>query len=753
VASSNYRMNVIWSSQGAQLQRDINTFLGQLGQMEQRVGRSQQQMGLWGQQMRAIGTTIRYALAGAVVYSIATAISSLGDFSARLGEIDSLAAKMDSGGRLVGLGDNLRSVGDIALETSMRIGVSVDQIQQHMIGFYSAFDAPSGRRGIEQMTEFTNAMADLTLISEGADPQQLSRAVAAMARDVRTGGLRGGRAGDVGDLIAQILQTTPNIRGEDIARDLGRLSAARVASRMTPEEILGVYGQAAKAGGSAAVIGRGVSQLLTTGVISPRTNAEKEAFQRAVGTADPTKLRELGGLEILKRMMRAVAPGGQRVGAGAARILGSEDFTDTQALGLATRGGQLRGINMTLATQLFGRQESLRIFLSLLSQGGPQAMQDYIDSLKKGEKENVARQRADLVNQQRFWQRMQAEQQAIGISMASALEPAFRVLEHRVIRPVAEFSVRHPRAALGIAAGAGAGMLAARLGAFGAIGRRLPGGVGRMFARGGGLAALPAAAAVGAGMGGFNVTGMPTGVPGVAGAGSRTNPFWVVIDPMSWFLPGAPSGGGIGGGVPGTGAGGGGLGGFLRRQAGRVGTAVGGAGSFLMRRQLLRLVRAGALPVAVLSALAFPEDAGAGELTGADVAARRPGDPGFFNQRRHPFISRLMRNMPREHSRGTNRMLDRFASGDISANHFERWLRVMAMRNAQGRGDNVEIEGEAALQIGIQLNDDARRLLKVSAPEGIPVKLWPKNAPQHRGKNKSTRKATPPPGARGPVGG
>src|SRR6266498_482143 len=145
--SSTYRMNVIWASQGAQLQRDLQGILGTLGTMERGVGSSQRQMSLWGQQMRAIGTTIRYAFAGALVYSVAAAVNSLGDFDARLGEIDSLAARIGQGGRLEGLGDQLGGVGDKALEVSNKIGVSVDQIQQHMIAFYSAFDTPSRTRG------------------------------------------------------------------------------------------------------------------------------------------------------------------------------------------------------------------------------------------------------------------------------------------------------------------------------------------------------------------------------------------------------------------------------------------------------------------------------------------------------------------------------------------------------------------------------------------------------------------------------
>jgi hypothetical protein len=129
-------MNVIWTSHGAQLQRDINSFLGQFNQVGGQMDRQSRKMSLWGQQMRALGTTIRYALAGATVYAVASAVSSLGEFENKLGVIDSLAAKMSRGGKLEGLGKGIEGVGDYALKMSNKFGIAVDDIQQHMIAFY-----------------------------------------------------------------------------------------------------------------------------------------------------------------------------------------------------------------------------------------------------------------------------------------------------------------------------------------------------------------------------------------------------------------------------------------------------------------------------------------------------------------------------------------------------------------------------------------------------------------------------------------
>jgi hypothetical protein len=115
-------------------------------------------------------------------------------------------------------------------------------------------------------------------------------------------------------------------------------------------------------------------------------------------------------------------------------------------------------------------------------------------------------------------------------------------------------------------------------------------------------------------------------------------------------------------------------------------------------------------------------------------------------QRRYPFLNRLIGNIDkRKFSQGTREQLTKFATGDISAAHFERWLRVMALRNAQGKGQQVDVDGQAILKISIDLPDDVKRLLKISSPQGVPISLWTQGAPQHRGKNKSNRRVADKP--------
>ena len=709
MASSNYRMNVIWTSHGAQLQRDINTFLGQFNQVGGQMDRQSRKMSLWGQQMRAIGTTIRYALAGATVYAVASAVSSLGEFENKLGVIDSLAAKIGRGGKLEGLGQGLNRLGDYALRMSNKFGIAVDDIQQHMIAFYSSFTAPEGEAGLRQLREFTQSMANLTLISEGADPAQMARGLASMSRNVQTGQLPKGRSGDLASAFAYLISKSPIIRGEDVARDVGRLSGARVASRMTPEEILGVYLGASMAGGSTAVVGRGVSQLLTTGIVRPRTKEEKAAFVQAVGTSDPTQLRALGGMEILRRMMKAVAPGGSRLSRGQQGILGNEDVTDEDALGAL---GATKGINLTLATQLFGRQESLRVFLNLLSQGGPQALNRFVESVKDAEKNNIAQQRADMVNSRRWYQQLSQSQKNLGLTVTRGLEPFFKPVSGGV-RRLSDMAIGHPTASVGVIGGVAAASLATRIALGSGLGGLLGRGLGRIpglrrAGLGGVLARAPefgAAQLIGGGIGAFQATGI-----GETKAGGRSNPLWVVIDPQSWFFPGAPSGQGVApqGPVQPIGPGG-----------SRMNPKTAGG-----RSRLPLTIGPGLGAAAIIGTLLATPGASSGYGTVGRVVKEHAQDLRPY-PRIAQILTRFMDNKemtPRE-----TKVIDAL---------FQKGANHLFPKAAQ----RVLIEGEATAEVTVKLTDAEGHKITEKTKSGVPVKLWSRGNPQHRGRQRSTRK-------------
>lgn len=726
--SSDYRLNLIWTSHGAQLRADIERNIGGLVGFDRQVRSHTRNLGLWGQQMRAVGTTIRYALAGATVYAVAESVTGLGRFLDRLGEIDALAGEM-RGGNLTSLGRDLNTLGDTAIDVSNKWGLAVDDVQQHMIRFYSSFgDDVRGRRGLKMLQEYSETMAEISMFAEGADPQALGGGLAGMI----IGATPPGQTPDIPaqgarmrDIIARVMQETPTVRGEDIARDIGRLGAAQTAARMTPEEIWAVYGLAARSGGSPAVIGRGVTQLLASEIIRPQTEDQMAAFRRAGLPTDPTRLRQMGGFQILERMMQAVAPNGAR-------------FTNPSALGVeglddeaAIAGSGATGINLTLASQLFGRQESFRQFLNLMAQGGVPALKDFIDGINEAKDTELGRQMADQRNRQRAYQQLAATQRNVGLTVARGVDPAIRPIVERLNDIGGWITRQNPTAVAGGVGAIGGAALASRLifstGLGGLLGRgmaRIPGLRG-LAARFPGLAArapqLAAASMVGSGLGAFSATG-----EGQQRSGSRSNPYWVVIDPLSWFMPGAPGGRAMGG------------------EGGPVAAA--GPGR--------RGIRPWMLPVGLASAAA----AEAGLLTQIPGATRRGDDEANNRARFQRWIAaargagaprtaamfqRAMRmGDPADMSDFERRVL---RVGMTNPQRAEAMLQHSRTRDRGGRDANVQVAGEAIVRlVGTPALD---KLLRMADREPfLPVKLdQVVGPPRFRGQQKTQR--------RGPQGG
>lgn len=535
-ASGQYRMDLIWASHGEQLRADLQRTQGVLTGFDRRVQGHSRQLGLWGQQMRAIGTTIRYALAGGLIYGLATSVTKLADFNDMLGQIEATALRIQDG-RFEGLGDQLDDLGDRAFALSNRWGVAADAVQEHMQRFFSAFDIPGNA---ERQMEMSSAWAEQMVIlqralgREAGDPLQLSGGVAGLIQGMgpQAGQDPAATARRISNIIAAVLVGTPNITGVDIARDIGRLAGAQTSLRMTPEQIFAVYGTAARLGGSPAVIGRGVTQLLTAELVNPQTKEQQEAFRRLGLPTQPGALREMGGWNILMQLMsRFQAPTVAQQ-----QILGTEEDPEAalQAAGIPKE-------SVNLLFQAFGRMESARQFMNLLAVGGRDALQDFIGTIDDAVESNRALASANA----------RAQEDYLNIT-ANALSnfrtQLARGLERPLLRPVAA----GVRAVAGLSdrlgpegtvAAVGGGLAAGTLFRLlmrgrltGALGR-VP-GLGRMLGRfGANSQQLALASLVGAGPGVFTATGM-----GPERAGARGNPLWVVIDPLSWGMPGSPGG-------------------------------------------------------------------------------------------------------------------------------------------------------------------------------------------------------------------
>lgn len=644
--------------------------------------------GLFANQLKAIGTTARYWLAGQLVFGISNSIRSLGEFKTQLGEIDALAAASASkGGGLQGLGDQLNDVGSQALLLSNKFGIAVPEVEQYMQRFYTSF-RPHGtaQQNLNEMNKFVQAhLALVTMLgSRAGDPNLLAGGLAALVHSMPGGDKAAGANAEIlSNYFARIITTSPNLSGQDIANAAGRLASAKTLSGMSMPQLLGAFGLAAQTGGSPAVIIRGMTQLLGQSLMHPTKPESLKAYQAAGLPTDPNALHALGGEAVLERLVTFAGAG--------------------------KRGKGQKNLNLDMIYNAFSRQESVRQFVNILANGGVPALQSFQKSLEGAAKTNLAGKAADIRLRQSTIMRMGVARGNLGMSLVGGADWP---IEHFIADPIigaSNFAARHrttTQAIVGGALGLGAANALRRLGAFKGLGRF--GKIGRAI---GGISSIEQAAISGA----ISKEELPAAISGGKTDGSRGNPFWVIISPLSWSL-GTPGGAfAPGPNLPTPGGKGifGKIGGAVRKWG--SGAAAAGWGVGRVAAFGLGTVAAGAAE-AIL------------------IPFTMAGDTEQGQNRKGPFsVSRkqLMSGQTAGQIFGPNNAAAVFAA--LSAAH----MKTNDLRR-------IDIAGEAKGEFTVKLVDEHGNVVSVQEKKGVPVKLWSaKQFPttggkpgQHNGKGK-----------------
>lgn len=680
----------------------LNRFNAGLSNTQNNLRRTQRDLGLMDRQLLAIGTTLRYAFAGSIVFGITGLVSRLGEFESTLGRIEARSAQIRDG-NLVTMGGRIEEIGNQAMKTAVQFGIATEDVQRYQDRFWSSFDPPGGAQArIRSMQGFVQQIAMLRRVlgPEAGDPEALAGGIAGFVHGI-PGGSRNitGSTRRVANLIGYTTWRSPVITGGDVTRDIGRLGSAQTAMRLTPEQLFAVYGAASMRGGSPAVIGRGVTQLLSAELLKPQTEQQKAAFSQMGLPTDPNMLRQMGGWNVLMKMMRAV--GGTRVSRQQAQILGT---TEDPEEAIAAAGVQ--GPNITLASQAFGRMESFRQFLNLLSLG-PNALDEWLRSLKQATRNNFLAQQDAIVGRRTWQQEFVEARRVIGLQAVRGLAWPMRELVSDPTSFIAQEAAGHPRATQGVMAGGAT--VAATLALNRLTGGRILRGAGR-FARGlnflGGAAREAASQAL-------TLEAMPNLITGGEQLGGRANPLWVMIHPASWYVSST-------GGAPWmnpamqTPKGGPGR---LARWGRRV-IGAGGWGA--------RIGGAAALAVPPLAAEAWEQ------LYGDDPEVP-PGHP-LLERYQVPQASGFGWAGRRGTSAAGAKIAGAFAQGNITADIAEARLRGLERR---GGRQAVEVSGQASVDVTVRMVDAQGRPITTEKAKGVPVRLWSANqAPTSRGRSR-----------------
>lgn len=704
---------------------NIEAVLNRLNNGISRVGGSSRQasneMGLWQRQMMAMGTTARYALAGGVVFGVTAAVGALSQFERKMGQIMAIMGDLGSSRGFDQASRDIQSLGDYALNASIRLNTGVEQIQDSMQIFYSSFDVPAGQRGLQQVQSFSDAMTKLAAVSEATDFETLANGVIGFSQALGRG------RPDIekyANEIAAFTRESLGIRGDVLAQGIGNLGATARVGGFTGEQSLALLGAAAQGGGSPAVSMRGVAQLQRV-ILRPTTPAQIAAY-RAVGLpTDPVQLSRMGGLAVLQRMLSGVR---QRGGLAAVGGMSEDQIAQATSAGEAGVTGGGAGI----AFNLFGRAEALRAFTTIYSQQGKHKDFDYFLQQITDAGQNMT-----TLNEQFRAFLSQSTLSNVSNAFHAASIQAVRSLDP-ILHPVAGLvtgalgaATAHPRATMAVEAA-----LFASLGAR-ALNRFIPGRFGRVLGRFGRVAGIGAGAAGGAltGEAAANLLG------GGHTDGTRANPFWVIIHPASAYVG---SGGGYG--------------------------PLGGPETPLPGSRVPRIPRIPLAPIGAVGAVA------AGALLGGYGIYRfthgvmhRGADTPLANaflqhatvDRSSPFAAKYpgLRNLFQQYSDAGGAMsiqqLESRLAGNPAALGFAGWRRIQtrgeqvaaqrAVQSVRERtgvvADAFAVEGNLSGDFTIHLVDKQGNEIGVVEHKGVPTKLWGARAvPQHRGKPKDTRK-------------
>lgn len=643
---------------GAGIQR-FGTQLNQATRMSERFAA----------QWRAIGTTLRYSIAGGAVFGAAQMVPQLRDLQRQVGLISELSDQNST---------NVIRNQEQVRESAIRAVTPINDFNEGLINFYSSVGTPPPQNEAVRMLE------DISLSAQMAQTQvpEVSKAVTGMLNVF-------GTAPNLQNvqrytrMITDLINQVPG--GEEAARQIMQqfptIASPVHMARGTPYQVFGLYETLLRTGGTPAQHGRGLAFLTQTiGNLGQQTK-DTQAAWRSIGVT-PEVVQQVG---VAGALMTAIREVRERGLGGANRGLNArtdemldqlgEGAQPAEALGLTGEGARLLGAlnprihaarEMALMVSHFGQVNKDLDRMRENFEGSADASERY--------KRNI-----DRYTSPQHLMRAQIALQGLQQQVMLGLSPVLNLASDQVVR-AGRYANENPRRTRNLVVG-GAAMLAA-LGIGRAVGagrfpilNRIP-GVRNILGAGG--QALVRANAIQAAM-------TNTGVLGA----SPQNPVYVTVVGQLF---------GGGGGGPGTPGGGGGgtppiitTGGRAAGRLGRLGRysrfarGAGGMGT---------LVTAGALLV--------------GTERGRDILDTPLEDvPGNINRRLH-----VTRPRPRPQIHEANR---------------RELARAQALfgRSVVGaeieRRKDVYVSGQAAVTLNLNLQRDGRITKRTVA---IPIDLW-----------------------------
>src|SRR5436190_212000 len=473
-------------------------------------------------QWKAIGTTIRYAMAGGLIFGARNVFSQFKDIQRQLGLISAIGEFQGPGGRgVAATGDRLQALAGRLRNLAVETRTPINEMNDAAINFLSTVQKVPE----DQLTPM------LRVIAEGAQLAQVSSEDATKA--FTTMNIAFGRSVNLKNVQRManeffiLTKQAPGgvAAGQQIIGQLGLLAQTTRAAHGTPQDMFSLLLSTLRAGIPPAQSARGLQFMLqTVGLPGSQTKASREAMA-SIGILPGSPMSAQERITRIMRHARELGVKGHLTQAGRNMeedtLMGLEELPPGQAaqrLGVSGPGGEF------LAT-VFRRIHALRTALAISGQiDTGQAQKDFklLTDAERGHIQDINRLSKawqNFANQTKLQEAtiaIQAMQQQVIQSFA----PVFKFVA-RGTTGFQHLMSRHEDATRRIAIGSAIGLGALGLARFTRLGnlpgiRRLPGARSILGANLAGLATANA------------VQAMATGGSGQLGS-SPQNPIYAVI--------------------------------------------------------------------------------------------------------------------------------------------------------------------------------------------------------------------------------
>jgi len=496
-----------------QMRGGFGSFRREMSESDRTMRKYGDTIGVVDKQIRALGTTLRYSVAGAAIFGGYQGVQNLNQIQQQLGLISAISPTAFGGVALVG--QQLTDFGEAAEDAAYRALTPITEFNEGLVNLVSTVQdvpqnevvpvleaiAKSARLTMTPVQEATKGITGmLVAFGETTNVANVQRYLAQYQRAIFT--VPGGAAA-----------------GPQIIQQLPQLAAVSRLAAVNPEQMFGLLNTVLRAGGTPATSARGL-QYLIQGLAQPPS---KEAGRALAGIGiSPQFVQEQGGIAALLKLVEEIRRRGV-TGAGpkGRRLRGLPQDLEDQLEGLSATD-QLAGLGISGRGAVFAREAVGRIHgvrsLILLAAQEDQMLADLRAMA------NLGRNQADQVNELRgSWQRFEDKAQLHGVAMAidqmavdvaQVFEP-FLNWSGGGVKSLRDIVDQHPTASV---AAAGAGLTALMLR------RRL--GVGGLLRGFGGVMAVKDVA---------GSVGVDT-----ARGDTPTNPVWVAV---AYALSGPGAGG------------------------------------------------------------------------------------------------------------------------------------------------------------------------------------------------------------------